>query len=174
MKGKTNRRKTMLEQKIFKYINLIGGNMIEKLKLPNLEFSMKFLYPNPKYGRTFYVMKPKKKNQLQLFTKTILNAEHKEKYCELEDYKKFELIQIIHRIILRNILTTSLQFEKNHGFTIIENIYYEDKEDLNINLFYQTIRRIFSCTMECVMAIQDFFSGTFNLKDYIKNSSIKS
>ena len=147
-----------MENVIKKYIERIGGIKKEKLDIPNMDFAFKFKYPNPQVGRGFIVIKRKDKQIIEIFTRTHLSSEHSNTYLALPKKKKRELIKSINKKILENVLTTSLRFEDKQLFAIIEKIYFDNEEDLNINQFYKTVRRIYSCAMECVILIQDFFS----------------
>jgi hypothetical protein len=156
-----------LEKIIHKYIKEIGGKIEEKQENPNAEFIFRFKYPNPKIGRNFFIVKPIGKNYIEIFSRTLLSPEHKKKFENLSEKQKLRLSENIHQITLRNILTINIQFKENQIFNIIEKIYLSNNEEIDINLFYRTIRRIFSCVMECVLMIQDFFSSTYE-SDYLR------
>lgn len=143
---------------IKKYIERIGGFKKEKLDIPNMDFAFKFEYPNPQAGRDIIIIKRKDKQVIEIFTRTHLSPEHSNSYLSLPKNKKRELIKSIKKKILENVLTTSLLFEDKQLFVIIEKIYFDNEEDLNINQFYKAVRRIYSCEIECVILIQDFFS----------------
>jgi hypothetical protein len=159
-----------LKPKIRKLIQMIGGKLDGEIENPKIEFGFKFRYPNPQIGRGFSIVKPKKKTYIEIFSTTKLSQEHKNAFLKLKESKKKKFIQGIHRITLQNNLTINLQFKKEQAFAIIEKIYFnEDTHDLDLNFFYEQVRRIFSCVLLCVMFIQDSLSGDYDPEDYADN-----
>jgi len=148
-----------LHVRIRKFIEKIG-QLKETLHDPNIDFGFRVLYPGEK-GRTILIVKPKKKNVLELQTPTTVSPEHIEK---LDNAKKKELFSILSKLFILKEIHHSVDF-KHKRYTLICKYHFEDESKINVDKLHNYIRKIFFVDIYAIGIVQEFVSGRFKSED---------
>jgi hypothetical protein len=142
---------------VLKYIEEIG---ILKMEIddPKLDFGFLFLYPNIKdvngkpKGKTFSVVKLKKKNYVILSHGTKIDGYHKKALKNLSDWDKKQLFlnfqELFHSKELDfNINFDHLRFGLSRKIFLLENSFTLEK-------FYTYVHKIFSTVMRAIIILE--------------------
>lgn len=161
-----------LRDVIRQYILDIGGLLREGSKDPRFEFACKFLYPNER-GRNIHVIKLKNKNQIEISSGTSLSSEHKSRFDGLDKKNKISFIRELQKMITHD----KFEFElvsnpEKFIFVIIDRIFI--KKSLSINTFYKSVQSVFSCSLGCVLFIQEYFKEDIKLEDLSTGKDLNS
>ena len=112
------------------------------------------------------MIKPKRKELIEVSHGAHLSPEHKKAFNLLNTKEKNKFIKNLQKIILNNGLEFNLRLSQEQQiFIIIDRIFFENNR-LSINEFYKAVKKTFSCSILCIIYIQDFFSGEFVPKDF--------
>ena len=168
MSESNKKLKTLIRQ----YILEIGGLLQEEPKNPQFEYAFKFLYPN-KRGVDILVVKPKNKNHIEISKGTILSKQHKSRFDALDKKNKISFIRQLQRTITHD----KFQFQvvsnpERFLFVIIDKVFI--KKSLLINTFYKSVQNVFSCSLGCVLFIQEYFKEDVKLEDLSTRKDVNS
>ena len=153
-----------IKKMVYSHILNIGGLLQEELNKPNLEFGFRFLYPN-KNGRAVIAAKQANKNFIEISLGTTLSPEHKDSFNKLPEPDKKSFIKNLQKILFRSELDYSYNFSQHYTTVVMDKIFIE-KDNISVNDFFHSVRKIHSCTMNLIFYIQEFFSIDFNPIDF--------
>ncbi len=147
------------------YILDIGGLLKEEIKDSRFDFGFRFLYPNER-GRLMMVTQPKGKHYIEITLGTSLSPQHRQAFNALEQRDKVAFSKNLQKILFRSEIDYSYDFSQHYTIVLIDKIFIEDRT-ISINHLFQSIRRVYSSTMNVVFFIQEYFSETFDPSDFV-------
>lgn len=153
-----------LKSKVLDYIKMLGL-LKSPIKDPNIDFGFTFLYPN-KNGNNFIILKPKKKNILEIQSRTIISEEHR-KNIELK--KKKELFNHLSNVFMSRNLHHMLDLKKNR-FMLVSKFYYGEEDEIKINRVSNILKNLFF-TQTIAIRMINTFSDSNNPHNTITNKS---
>ena len=147
------------------YILEIGGLLKEEVNEPQFEFGFRFLYPNEK-GRLMMITQPKNKNFIEISCGTPLAPQHKQAFNSLKERDRNTFLKNLQKILFRSEIQYSYNFTTHYTIVLIDKIFIEH-DAISINYLFQSVRRVYSCTMNVIFFIQDYFSEEFDPANFI-------
>ncbi len=145
---------------------ILKGNF----KDPKLDFGFKVIFPSGvdtisgrQIGRLFMVLKPKNKDQIRINTATIISEKHLE-ILEKEKKKEFFFKKLRKYLLNRN-LYYSLEI-KNNRYVIEDVIYLSNNGTVSKNLFFKSIRKLFSSSAYTIILLGEICSNVIDLDDW--------
>jgi hypothetical protein len=147
----------LLKDLVIKYVKEIGI-LKGEIEDPKLDFGFLFLYPDirdlkgkPK-GKTFSVVKVKKKNYIVLSHGTKIDGHHKKALVNLSDREKKQLFlnfqELFHSKELDfNINFDHLRFGLSRKIFLLENSF-------TLENFYIYVHKIFSTVMRAIIILE--------------------
>ena len=147
------------------YILEIGGLLKEEVNEPRFKFGFRFLYPNEK-GRIMMITQSKKKNFIEISTGTPLSPEHRQAFTFLQERDRITFLKNLQQILFRSEVEYSYNFTTHYTIVLIDKIFIEH-DAISINQLFQSIRRVYSCTMNVIFFIQDYFSEEFDPASFV-------
>lgn len=150
---------------IRKNILLIGGLLKEEIDDPKLEFGFIFIFPNER-GKPMTVIRQKKKNFIEISFGFKLSPEHEKKFKSLENTDKRTFIKYLQKNLFRAELDYNYNFSQQYTLALIDKIFLEN-DQISLNQFFRSVRKIHSNAMNIIFFIQDFFTDEFNAGDLV-------
>ena len=157
-------RKTSFQDLLRTYVLKIGGLLKEELSDPRFEFGFRFLYPNVN-GRLTMVIQPKGKDHVEISVGTPLSPPHREKFIALSDVDKRTFVKNLSKSLFQSEIDFTYEFSQHYTIVLIDKIFIEDNR-ISLNHFFNSVRKVYSKTMELIIFIQDFFSDEFSPVDF--------
>ncbi len=171
MSAKENKTKVLIREYL-----LDEGHLRENIKDPRFDFGFRFEFPIGKTpdgkstGRTFLVIKPKKKEFIEISSSTKISPVHVKALNSLKDVKKKQFFTDIRKLFfLQNVF---FQIDlKNYRYVVIDRIYLEKDGTVSKDFFYRIIRKVFNCVVYSITLLLEYISGKIKPEDF---STIKS
>ena len=144
------------------------GSLKADLTDPKFEFGFNFLHPKGKapngkpLGRTFLIIKPKKKNFLELSTSTTISLEHVQ-ILESKSKKDDFLNNVAKLLLLKN--TDYRILRERNQYIIMQRIYLNEKKEITEDILYATMRKLYALDVYIVLIIQEICSGKLDPSD---------
>ena len=154
---------------IRKYL-LDEGLLREKIKKPHLDFGFQFVFPKGvdpssgrQKGRPFMVTKPKNKDFIEISSPIVIDKKQVE-ILQKEDKKKYFFSKLQKYLLNRNFY---FQLDgKNNRYVIIDNIFLSNTGTVSKNVFFKSIRKIFTSTIYTIIILNEICSNIADLEDW--------
>ncbi len=142
----------------------------ETLHDPKLDLGFRFIFPkgkNPQgkpIGRPFTVIKSKKKNILEISSPVVISEEHIKILNSTDKRAKDKFFRKLTKTFLLKEVFFNFNLQNNR-YVIIDNIFLNKNKVISKNTFYNSLRKVFGCTIFSILELQDFCSGEFDISD---------
>ena len=154
---------------IRKYL-LDEGLLREKIKKPQFDFGFQFVFPKGvdpssgrQKGRPFMVTKPKNKDFIEISSPIVIDKKQVE-ILQKEDKKKYFFSKLQKYLLNRNFY---FQLDgKNNRYVIIDNIFLSNTGTVSKNVFFKSIRKIFTSTIYTIIILNEICSNIADLEDW--------
>jgi len=145
------------------------GLLREKLQDPRLEFGFQFIFPKgadpagKPIGRHFLAIKPANQNYLEISSATRISPEHIKCLNALEPKTRTAFFNDIKKIFLLKNMFFTID-AKDNKFAVIDSIFLGSDKELSKNLFFKSVRKIFTCTLHAITILEDYCGETTKFK----------
>lgn len=156
-----------LNQIIRNHINNLNVNIIEEPINPNFEFIFKIKFPNEsRAGRPISIIKNRNVNFIEISDGTKLGEEHLTIFNNLNNDKRTKFVRTIHRIIVNKELLATINIKPDLALFIITDRIQLEEDIIPLEKFYDVIKSVYSCGLNCNIFIDERFSMNYDPNDY--------
>ncbi|MBY9005490.1 MAG: DUF2299 family protein [Candidatus Lokiarchaeota archaeon] len=157
-----------IKEVVRKLIYDLGGEIQSEQTPPGIEFSFQFKY----LKRPFMIVKSVGKDWIEISTGTDLSKQHKKIFDTYEQRKRISFINdLIKKILFKNLEHKIIVNPNRVLFVIFDKVFF--KENIPINILYKSLQSVFSCTVECVLFVQEHFGVEIKLEDISSKEEAK-
>lgn len=166
MSTKENKIKILIREYL-----LDEGLLRENIKNPKIDFGFRFEFPKGKtpdgkpVGRSFSVVKPKKKNFIEISSGTRIDKIHMNALDSLKDKKKEQFFADLRKLFLHRDVFFHIDF-KNLRYVVIETIFLTKNGGISKDFFYRIIRKVFTSVLLSVTLLREYISGKIKPEDF--------
>jgi len=147
------------------------GYLRENIKNPRIDFGFRFEFPKGKtpdgksLGRSFSVVKPKKKNFIEISSGTRIDKIHVNALNSLKDKKKEQFFADLRKLFLHRDVFFHIDL-KDHRYVVIDTIYLAKNGGIPKDFFYRIIRKLFTSVILSVILLNEYISGKVKPEDF--------
>lgn len=145
------------------------GLLRKKINEPKLDFGFQFVFPSgvgptgKPIGRGFVVTKTKKKDFIEISCIAIISPKHIE-LLQKEGKKQHFFIELQKYLLSRNFFFHL--DAKNNRYSIIDNIFLQKNGTISKNLFFKSVRKIFTSMVYSIVLLNEICENVINLDDW--------
>jgi len=147
------------------------GHLRGNLKDPKLDFGFRFEFPTGKTpdgkptGRNFIVVRPKKKDFIEISSSTRISPEHVKALNSLKDMKKEQFFSDIRKLFFLQNVFFQIDF-KNYRYAVIDRIYLTRNGTVSKDFFYRIVRKLFNCVVYSIILLHEYTMGKVKPEDF--------